>query len=115
VLCLVIGGLQVILAAFHAAVPPEPELTTLALFLIPVVHTSLNFELSGEIFTGGRATVMTLPRLAAFASSNCWRCKCFWCLWPQKHLTQALLPQAVGSKRSFRWRCAGPSWPPRGR
>jgi len=70
VLCLAIGRLLVTLAAFHASVPPGPELTTLALFLIPVVYASLNFELGGGIFTAGWAAVMTLPRLAAFASEG---------------------------------------------
>jgi len=70
VFCLAIGRLLVTLAAFHSSVPPEPELTTLALFLVPVIYASLNFETPGGLFTAGWAALLTLPRLAAFASER---------------------------------------------
>jgi len=66
VFCLAIGRLLVSLRAFHSSVPPEPELTTLGLFLVPVVYAALNFETSGGLFTAGWAALLTLPRLAAF-------------------------------------------------
>jgi signal transduction histidine kinase len=65
-LILALGRLTLEIALGNGKLPPADELTTLALFFIPVLYAALNLQTLGALLTTAWAALLTLPYAVAY-------------------------------------------------
>ncbi len=70
VLAISLVRLAVVVGSHVAVTNPAVELTTVVIFLVPVIYASLNYGFSGGIFTGLWVAVLEIPRFVGYLDAH---------------------------------------------
>jgi signal transduction histidine kinase len=70
ILALSLVRLAAVVGSHVAVTDPAVELTTVAIFLVPVIYASLNYGFSGGVFTGLWVTLLEVPRFVGYIDAH---------------------------------------------